>query len=123
MRVPRPPASTTTGRDARASGTNDDGRAVVVEAEPNLGQALSFHRRTKCHGIVGEEEQEAPATRTRELAADGAVRASGRVPAVDVRIRHTRRALAFLDPVLVHELAEAGDVAGDERVTNRDAEL
>src|SRR5262245_27106212 len=114
MRVPRPPASTTTGWDARGSGTDDDRRAVVVEPEPDLGQPLFVHCGTQRAGIVGEEEEKASAASPGQLAADRPVRPTGLVPAVDVGVRHPLRPLALLDPVLVHELAEPGDVAGHE---------
>ncbi len=116
MRVPRPPARITTGRGAGRSGTNDDGRAVVVEAEADLREPLRASSpraapRDPRRGRGGSHLRPRRSACRRPRRWPGRPRTSGRC-----RVRHARGALALLDPVLVHELAEALRVAGFERL-------
>jgi hypothetical protein len=73
--------------------------------------------------ILGMQEQKAAASGADELAAAGsAFGASQIVEGVDAVSGHGAAAGAFAHPVLVHEAAELGDVAGFEHGANLPAE-
>ena len=55
----------------------------MVEEEPNLVQALVGHGLAQRGGIVGVEQQEAPATGTYEFASSSPVGPAELIPAVD----------------------------------------
>ena len=62
--------------------------------------------------ILGVEHQEAAAAGADQLAADRAVLPPELVPLVDLRVAHAAGAPLLVLPVLVHQLAEGGRVAG-----------
>ena len=89
----------------------------------HLGQPGLAHGMAQAHLVLGVEHQEAAAARPDQLAADRAVVHSEIVPVVDLRIGHAARALALVLPVLVHQPAEADEVARLERRLAAQAEV
>jgi hypothetical protein len=55
---------------------------------------------------MGVEQQESPAARPKQLAADLTVLAGGLVPVVDLRATDPSGELALHHPALVHDVAE-----------------
>src|SRR3979411_1350762 len=82
IRVPRPPARTATGY----TGSDDhQRRALVVEAEPDLGQAEAAHRVPQVRLGFRVKEQNPPASGANQLAAGGPARQTGLDPGVDLQ--------------------------------------
>ena len=90
-------------------------RALEVELEAQLLHAGRAHRLARVVGPRGVDEQEAATAGADQLPADHAGTPRERVEPVDVLVRHPRRALALVLPVLVHQLGEALQIAGLEQ--------
>src|SRR5581483_2552828 len=86
-------------------------RAVIVEMEADLDEALLAHGMAEPGLVLGDEHEEPAAAGADQLAAGGAVAAPDIVPVIDLRVGHSAGALSLLLPVLVHEPAEPGYVA------------
>src|SRR6266511_1590331 len=123
MRVPRPPARITHWLPIRRSVLDEDLRALVVEVEPDLGEALLRHRRAAQRPVLRAEAAEPTSPGAAELPAKRAVLHRGAVPAVDVLVRHALRALALAEPVLMHDPGVLPRVAPLEHVLRRVPEL
>src|SRR6478609_10497678 len=93
-----------------------DARAVEIEAEAQRPQAASHQRLgdTTSLGGTNVEHEEAAATRTHQLAADGTCLERSLVVFVDRGIAHLGSELALVGPMLVQELAIAIDLAVQE---------
>src|SRR5262245_7260429 len=66
----------------------EDLRSLEVEAEPHFFEADLGHRCAKTAMILRVEHQEAAATRSDELASDGAMPSPQLVPLVDLSVGH-----------------------------------
>ena len=86
-------------------------------------QARHRHGVAQPRLVLGVEHQEAAAARADQLAAERAVRHGVIVPLVDRRIGHPAGALLLVLPVLVHQLAELGEVAAFQRFEAAQAEI
>ena len=73
--------------------------------------------------VLGVEHQEAAAAGADQLAADRAVLHAQLVPFVDLGVAHAARAALLVLPVLVHQLAELGEIAGFQRRLAAQSEL
>src|ERR1700733_15105606 len=119
MRVPNPPARITHCM-VRSIWTLSVPRqqrgAFVIEGEADFAQTFLLHGPTQSLAVLGEEQQEAAAAGADELASDGSVVAADLVPAVNAFVAGSGRALLLVQPVLMHQLAEAAGVALLQRV-------
>src|SRR5260370_35815739 len=120
MRVPKPPARIT---HCIGSIPRDQLRAFVIETEADFAQSFAVHRAAQRVPILGVEQQKAATARAHQLAAERAVVAADFVPAIDALVGGAGRALALVQPVLVHQLAEAACVAALQSLLDAQTEL
>src|SRR5262249_47328566 len=101
---------------ASATLLDHDLSAFVIEVESHFGETGLPHRVTQPGLFLRIEHEETTATRADQLAPDSAVADADVIIAFDARVRDADRARARALPVLVHELAETGEVARLQRL-------
>jgi hypothetical protein len=72
--------------------------------------------------ILRVEQQEPPAPRAHELAADGAILQRQLVPLVDLRVAHAARPALLLLPLIVHQRPESRGITLHQRVARAEAQ-
>src|SRR5580693_4281149 len=113
MRVPNPPANIT--HCIRKSVPREELRTLMIKGEADFPQPFFLHDAPQSIAVLGVEQQETAAARSNQFSAHRPVLVTDVVPPVDFLVRGPRRPFALVQPVLMHQLAEAPSIAGFER--------